>query len=103
MAGKTVFGVALLRGDRGAQVPAHPAARTAGAHGSLDWLECRNECGLTEDQAYRLLKKPVAQNLIEFGENKNRRCKPPCPPCRRLFRIYSAPVTCGTTAEESAE
>jgi hypothetical protein len=50
----------------------------ARAHGSLDRLECQNECGLTEDQAYRLLKKLVAEKkLVEFGENKNRRYKLP--------------------------
>ena len=45
--------------------------------GSIDRIECQTEFGLSEDQAYRLLKKLVNEKkLVEFGENKGRRYKP---------------------------
>ncbi|OGS20515.1 MAG: hypothetical protein A2252_01120 [Elusimicrobia bacterium RIFOXYA2_FULL_39_19] len=43
---------------------------------SIDRIACQKEFGLSEDQAYRLLKKLVSQKkLVEFGENKGRRYK----------------------------
>lgn len=46
--------------------------------GSINRPECQNEFGLSEDQAYRLLKRLVKdKQLVEFGEKKDRRYKLP--------------------------
>ena len=46
--------------------------------GSIDRPECQNEFGLSEDQAYRLLKKLVKEKqLVEIGDTKGRRYKLP--------------------------
>ena len=46
-------------------------------HGQINRQICQNEFGLSEDQAYRLLKKLVSQKkLAESGEDKNRSYKP---------------------------
>ena len=46
--------------------------------GGIDRIECQNEFGLSEDQAYRLLKRLVREKkLVEIGDTKGRRYKLP--------------------------
>jgi hypothetical protein len=49
----------------------------AKVHGSIDTGECCNEFGMSDDQAYRLLKRLVTdKKLVEFGEKRGRKYKP---------------------------